>query len=144
MKFTCTKNNFNNGINIALKAVPGKTTMPILECVVIEAKDESIKLTTNDMQLGIETKIPATVQEEGIILVNAKMIADIVRRLPDEDVKAEEKSEEKTEMKTENIEAVRDPEVTGVQEETLNTGDATISDDVVTDETDNHVSDSEE
>ena len=64
--------------------------------------------------------------------------------LPDEDVKAEEKSEENTEMKTENIEAVRDPEVTGVQEETLNTGDATISDDVVTDETDNHVSDSEE
>ena len=64
--------------------------------------------------------------------------------LPDEDVKAEEKSEEKTEMKTENIEAVRDPEVTGVQEETLNTGDATISDDVVADETDNHVSDSEE
>ena len=64
--------------------------------------------------------------------------------LPDEAVKAEEKSEEKTEMKTENIEAVRDPEVTGVQEETLNTGDATISDDVVTDETDNHVSDSEE
>ena len=43
-----------------------------------------------------------------------------------------------------NIEAVRDPEVTGVQEETLNTSDATISDDVVTDETDNHVSDSEE
>ena len=64
--------------------------------------------------------------------------------LPDEDVKAEEKSEEKTEMKTENIEAVRDPEVTGVQKETLNTGDATISDDVVADETDNHVSDSEE
>ena len=64
--------------------------------------------------------------------------------LPDEDVKAEEKSEENTEMKTENIEAVRDPEVTGMQEETLNTGDATISDDVVTDETDNHVSDSEE
>ena len=64
--------------------------------------------------------------------------------LPDEDVKAEEKSEEKTEMKTENIEAVRDPEVTGMQEETLNTGDATISDDVVADETDNHVSDSEE
>lgn len=64
--------------------------------------------------------------------------------LPDEDVKAEEKSEENTEMKTENIEAVRDPEVTVVQEETLNTGDATTSDDVVADETDNHVSDSEE
>ncbi len=89
MKFTCSKNNFNNGINIALKAVPGKTTMPILECVVIEAKGESIKLTTNDMQLGIETKVPADIEEEGIILVNAKMIAEIVRRLPDEDVNFE-------------------------------------------------------
>ena len=89
MKFTCTKNDFNNGINIVLKAVPGKTTMPILECVVIEAKDGQIKLTTNDMQLGIETKIPARIQHDGIILVNAKMIADIVRRLPDEDVNFE-------------------------------------------------------
>ena len=71
-------------------------------------------------------------------------IPENLDELPDEDVKAEEKSEENTEMKTENIEAVRDPEVTVVQEETLNTGDATISDDVVTDETDNHVSDSEE
>ena len=71
-------------------------------------------------------------------------IPENLDELPDEDVKAEEKSEEKTEMKTENIEAVRDPEVTVVQEETLNTGDATISDDVVADETDNHVSDSEE
>lgn len=89
MKFTCSKNNFNNGINIALKAVPGKTTMPILECVVIEAKGESIKLTTNDIQLGIETKIPAEVVQEGIILVNAKMISEIVRRLPDDDVNFE-------------------------------------------------------
>lgn len=89
MKFTCTKNDFNNGINIALKAVPGKTTMPILECVVIEAKEDHIKLTTNDMQLGIETCIPAKVDLDGIILVNAKMIADIVRRLPDEDVNFE-------------------------------------------------------
>ena len=71
-------------------------------------------------------------------------IPENLDELPDEEVKTEEKSEEKTEMKTENIEAVRDPEVTGVQEETLNTGDATISDDVVADETDNHVSDSEE
>lgn len=86
MKFNCNKNVFNEGINIALKAVPGKTTMPILECVVIEAKDNKITLTTNDMQLGIETKIDANVIEEGIILVNAKMIADIVRRLPDDEV----------------------------------------------------------
>lgn len=89
MKFTCTRNDFNNGISIALKAIPGKTTMPILECVVIEAANDSIKLTTNDMQLGIETKIPAQVDKDGVILVNAKMISDIVRRLPDETVNFE-------------------------------------------------------
>ena len=71
-------------------------------------------------------------------------IPENLDELPDEEVKTEEKSEEKTEMKTENIEAVRDPEVTGVQEETLNTGDAAVSDETVADETDNHESDSEE
>ena len=73
-------------VNIVLKAVPSKTTMPILECVVIEAAGDQIKLTTNDMQLGIETRFPAQVEEDGIILVNAKMISDIIRKLPENDV----------------------------------------------------------
>lgn len=63
--------------------------MPILECVVIEAKGDMVKLTTNDMQLGIGTKIPAEIEQDGIILVNAKMISEIVRRLPDDDVNFE-------------------------------------------------------
>ncbi len=86
MKFTCNKSDINEAINIVLKAVPGKTTMPILECVVIEAFDNELKLTTNDMSLGIETRFTANVEEEGIILVNAKMISEIIRKLPDEDV----------------------------------------------------------
>lgn len=86
MKFVCKKSDMNEAINIVLKAVPGKTTMPILECVVIEAQGEGLKLTTNDMSLGIETKLPAQVEEEGIILVNAKMISDIIRKLPDQDI----------------------------------------------------------
>lgn len=75
MKFTCNKSDINEAINIVLKAVPGKTTMPILECVVIEAADNELKLTTNDMSLGIETRFSANVEEEGIILVNAKMLS---------------------------------------------------------------------
>ncbi len=60
MKFTCNKSDINEAINIVLKAVyPGKTTMPILECVVIEAADNELKLTTNDMSLGIETRFSA-------------------------------------------------------------------------------------
>lgn len=86
MKFTCNRSDINEAINIVLKAVPGKTTMPILECVVIEANENELKLTTNDMSLGIETRFSAKVEEEGIILVNAKMISEIIRKLPDEDV----------------------------------------------------------
>ncbi len=86
MKFKCTKGIMNEAINIVLKAIPAKTTMPILECVVIEAYGDEIKLTTNDMSLGIETRLPAEIEEDGTILVKAKMIADIIRKLPDEDI----------------------------------------------------------
>ena len=40
-----------NGINIVLKAVPSKTTMPILECILIDAVSDEIKLTSNDIEL---------------------------------------------------------------------------------------------
>lgn len=50
------KDNLMNGINIVLKAVSSKTTMPILECILIDATSNEIKLTGNDMELGIETK----------------------------------------------------------------------------------------
>ncbi len=89
MKFTCNKNDFSEGINIVLKAVSGKTTMPILECVMIEAENDKVKLTTNDMELGIETLVNAQVQTSGTVLVNAKMIAEIVRKLPEDEVNFE-------------------------------------------------------
>ncbi|WP_026835045.1 DNA polymerase III subunit beta [Eubacterium xylanophilum] len=89
MKFTCNKNDINNSLDIVLKAVPSKTTMPVLECVVIETLDDSIKLTTNDMSLGIEARFEASIEEKGIILVNAKMLFDIIRKLPNESLSFE-------------------------------------------------------
>ena len=71
MKFKCSKADMNDAINIVLKAVPGKTTMPILECVVIEGREDELVLTTNNMSMGIETRLNAQIEEEGIILVNA-------------------------------------------------------------------------
>lgn len=57
MKLSFQKSNLLNGINIVSKAVPSKTTMPILECILIDATEEEIKLTANDMELAIETKV---------------------------------------------------------------------------------------
>ena len=55
MKIICTKSNLVKGVSIVSKAVPSKTTMPILECILIDASTDVIKLTANDMELGIET-----------------------------------------------------------------------------------------
>ncbi len=57
MKIVCSKNDLLAGVNIVMKAVPSKTSMPILECILINAEDGEIKLTVNDMELGIETKV---------------------------------------------------------------------------------------
>lgn len=74
-----------------LKAVPSKTTMSILECVLIDASAGIIKLTANDMELGIETIIEGEIIEKGIIALDAKLFSDIVRKLPDNDIIIETK-----------------------------------------------------
>lgn len=86
MKIICSKNNLSKGVNIALKAVPSKTTMPILECILIDATANQIKFVTNDMELGIETMVDGTISEKGMIALDAKIFSEIIRKLPDNDV----------------------------------------------------------
>lgn len=87
MKIQCQKSDLLNSVNIVLKAVPVKSTMPILECLIIEAKEDSIKLIANDMELGIETIVKGNVSESGTVALNAKIFSEIIRRLPENEVK---------------------------------------------------------
>ena len=89
MKFVCKKADLLKGVNIVLKAVPSKTTMSILECILIDASAQEIKLTANDMELGIETIIEGDILEKGIVAIDAKIFSEIVRKLPDNDVAIE-------------------------------------------------------
>ena len=86
MKLVCSKSTLLNGLQVVSKAVPNKTTMSILECILIDASAGQIKLTANDMELGIETVIEGDIQEKGIIAIDAKIFSEIVRKLPDNDV----------------------------------------------------------
>lgn len=86
MKLVCSKLNLLNGVNIVSKAVPGKTTMSILQCIMIDATNNKIKLIANDMELGIETLIEGDIVEKGQIALDAKIFLEIVRKLPDNDV----------------------------------------------------------
>lgn len=96
MKLVCSKSNLLTGVQIVSKAVPSKTTMSILECILIDATQGQIKLTANDMEIGIETVIEGEVAEKGIIALDAKIFSDIVRKLPDSDITIETDSSFKT------------------------------------------------
>ena len=96
MKLICSKSNLLNGVNIVSKAVPSKTTMSILECILIDATKGQITLTANDMELGIETVIEGEIIEKGIIALDAKIFLEMVRKLPDNDVTIETDSSYKT------------------------------------------------
>lgn len=89
MKIICTKSNLSKGVSIVSKAVPTKTTMPILECILIDATTDIIKLTANDMELGIETVIEGNISQKGMIAIDARLFSDIVRKLPDSEITIE-------------------------------------------------------
>ena len=96
MKLICSKANLLQGVNIVSKAVPSKTTLSILECILIDASTNEIKFTANDMELGIETKVAGDIIEKGIIALDAKLFSEIVRKLPDNDVVIETDENYKT------------------------------------------------
>lgn len=86
MKIKCLKSDLLNGINIVSKAIPNKTTMAILENILLTASDGEIKMLANDMELGIETLIPGEIYEKGIVAIDEKMFSDIIRKFPENDV----------------------------------------------------------
>lgn len=86
MKLVFTKSNLNKAVGIVMKAVPTRTTMNILECILIDATTNEIKFTGNDMELGIETIVEGEIIEKGKIAIDAKLFSEIVRKLPDNDI----------------------------------------------------------
>lgn len=96
MKLVCSKSNLLNGVQIVSKAVSNKTTMSILECIMVDASKGIITLTANDMDLGIETIIDGDILEKGVIALDAKIFLEIVRKLPDSDITIETDSSYKT------------------------------------------------
>lgn len=88
MKLVCSRSDLLNGVQTVSKAVPNKTTMSILQCILINASD-NIKLTANDMELGIETIVEGNIIEPGIVALDAKIFLEIVRKFPDGDIKIE-------------------------------------------------------
>src|SRR5574344_1335848 len=89
MKIVCEKDKILKAINSVTKAVASKTTMPILEGILIQTNDKEVKFTTYDLEIGIEYIIECTVEEQGATVVNAIMFSEIIRKLPDAEIHIE-------------------------------------------------------
>ncbi len=86
MQLKCNKIDLLNGVNTVLKAVSSRTTLPILQCILLQTTDSQLKLIGNDLELGIETKVNARIEENGSIALDARIFSEIVKKLPDNEV----------------------------------------------------------
>lgn len=86
MKLICKQSDLANALNIVQKAISSKTTLPILTGVLLEAKNGSLKLTGNDLSIGIEKSIEAEISEEGTTVVSSRIFGDFIRKLPNDKV----------------------------------------------------------
>lgn len=87
MKIIFEKDKMIKALNSVTKAVATKTTMPILEGILIQTNNDDIKLTCYDKELGIEYIIKENnILEQGSIVVNAIMFSEIIRKLPDTNI----------------------------------------------------------
>ena len=84
MKFSCEKLLLQNAVNTASRAVAAKSSIPALEGLLLTCGGESMTVSGYNMQTGIRTKFAAEVEESGELVVNARLISEILRRLPDD------------------------------------------------------------
>ena len=82
MKFYCDTDKLSSALGLVSKAVEANAVSPHLEGVLLRAKGGLLHLKGNNMEICIETSIPANVAEEGEIVVNCRMMNDVVRKLP--------------------------------------------------------------
>jgi DNA polymerase III subunit beta len=84
MKFVCTQHDLNINLALVSRAVSTRPTHPVLANIKIEAttNPDLIRLTGFDLSLGIQTSFMAQVDDEGTLTLPAKLLSDIVAKLP--------------------------------------------------------------
>ena len=91
MKFSCNQQILSKALNTVSKAVTSRTTIPILKGILLEVNSENtLTLSASDLDLSIEKRIEVSSEEEGSVVVSARLFSDIIRKLPNEEILIEE------------------------------------------------------
>lgn len=86
MRATCARKDLYQGVQIASRAIAGRSAWPILNNVLIRSEDGHLRLTAFDLELGIECTVPGTIEEEGALTVPARTIGEVLATLPEVEV----------------------------------------------------------
>ncbi|PLZ62913.1 DNA polymerase III subunit beta [Fischerella thermalis WC344] len=94
MKLVCTQSDLSTHLSLTSRAVPSRPTHPVLANVLLQADAETnqVSLTAFDLSLGIRTSFSAEVVQSGAIAVPAKLLNDIVSRLPEGEITLDDES----------------------------------------------------
>lgn len=82
MKFQVNRDVLSEAVSFAVKMLPARTTLPILSGVLIEATNEGLVFSSFDYEVSTQTKVAATVESPGRVLVSGRLLAEIANRLP--------------------------------------------------------------
>jgi len=82
VKFQVNRDVLSEAVSFAVKMLPARTTLPILSGVLIEASTEGLVFSSFDYEVSTQTKVAATVETPGRVLVSGRLLAEIANRLP--------------------------------------------------------------
>lgn len=86
MKFDCSKSDLIHALNIVSRGVARKTTMPILEGILMEATDHKIVLTSTNLEISVKTTLPAHIEQDGALILGASFFSSLVKKLSGDDI----------------------------------------------------------
>ncbi len=86
MRFICSREQLVQAISTVERAVPTRDVDDSLKGILLEAQQERLQLTAFDLQLGIECTAPAQVEQQGTIMVDARLFSQLTRKLPGQQV----------------------------------------------------------
>lgn len=102
MKLICNRDDLLEGIITVQKTVPSRTTLPILQGILLDCRDEYLSLRGTDLDMGIECIVDSEIINKGWVVLDARLLGEILRKLPPEDVEISVLEENITEIKCAN------------------------------------------
>ncbi|MEN8375625.1 MAG: DNA polymerase III subunit beta [Gemmatimonadota bacterium] len=93
MKFSITRENFQQGLASVVATIPARTTLPVLSNILIEAEEDGVRMSGTDLDISVSVGVPADVEEGGAITVPAKKLQELARELPEQPIHVSTKGE---------------------------------------------------